>query len=60
MGDFGAKCPKCKGGNVRSLGRVFKGVDDIEEIEDTYLCEPCQIIFTRTGKISWSDIEVRT
>ena len=53
MNRLGAKCPECNYVNPRSLGQYFKGVDDIEEIEETYVCEECQIVFKRTGKVTW-------
>ena len=53
MSRLGAKCPKCNYANPRSLGQWWKGVDDLEEIEETYVCEECQIVFKRTGKVTW-------
>ncbi len=53
MSRLGAKCPECSCINPRSLGQWWKGVDDLEEIEETYICEECQIVFKRVGKVTW-------
>ena len=53
MSRLGAKCPECGYLTPRSLGQWWKGVDDLEEIEETYVCEECQIVFKRTGKVDW-------
>lgn len=58
MSRLGAKCPECGYVNPRSLGSYYRGVDDIEEIEETYACEECQIVFKRVGKVTWNELRV--
>jgi len=60
MSRLGAKCPECGYINPRSLGSYYRGVEDIEEIEETYVCDNCQIVFKRVGKVTWDSPIVTT